>query len=572
MSNKNIEAIYPLSPVQEGILFHTRYAPNSGVYVVQFTCTLEGPLNIPTFKQAWQQVIDLHPVLRTLFAYERREKPLQIVHWHVDLPWAQEDWRGLSQTKQAERLETLLQMDREQGFDLLKAPLMRLFLLRVADEQYHFVWSFHHLLLDGWSISLILKQLFGFNEMLEQGRYWSLEPSRPYKAYINWLKKQDLAKAELFWQKRLQNFSAPTPIGIERRASSDTPTTAFDEQQIRLSAATTAALQAFAQKHHLTRNTVIQGAWGLLLSRYSGEKDILFGIIVSGRSGNLTGVESMVGLFINTLPVRMTISPNMDLLTWLKACHAQQQELREYEHSPLVLVQGCSEVPRDQPLFESILVFDDYPTGDALQEQSHSLKIRNIRFLERTNYPLTVLVESGEEYTLRITYDGERFDGATIGRMLGHFRALLEGMVANPQQRLSELRLLSEVERHQMLVEWNQTQLYPKHRAIHELFERQVDNIFVAPRTDSEKVLAGIWHEILGIKQVGIHDDFFNLGGHSLLATKVIARIHKVFDVHIPLNDLFESPTIADLATTIVQKKAAQMDEAMLLELLNELP
>ena len=213
MKMRNIEAIYPLSPVQEGILFHTRYAPQSGVYVIQFTCLLEGWLDVSAFKQAWQQVVELHPALRTLFAWERREKPLQIVRRQLDLSWQEEDWQEITPEEQATRIEQLLQQDQVQGFDLLKAPLMRFYLLRLARKRYQFVWSVHHLILDGWSASLILKQLFHFYHMLEQGRHLLLQPSRPYKAFITSLNTLDLAKIEHFWQARLHDFSAPTPFG-----------------------------------------------------------------------------------------------------------------------------------------------------------------------------------------------------------------------------------------------------------------------------------------------------------------------------------------------------------------------
>jgi len=476
MSTRKIEAIYPLSPVQEGILFHTRYAPQSGVYVIQFTCLLEGWLNVGAFQQAWQQVVERHPALRTLFAWERRDKPLQIVRRQVDLSWQEEDWQKMTPEEQAKRLEQLLQADQTQGFDLLKAPLMRFYLLRLARKRYQFVWSSHHLILDGWSASLILEQLFNFYHMLDEGRHLLLQPSRPYKEHITFLKTQDEAKIDAFWRARLHDFSATTPVGIERTAWSEPVEQVFDEEKLYLSTKTTNHLQRFARQHRLTRNTLIQAAWALLLSRYSGERDVLFGTTVSGRSTELADIESMVGLFINTLPVRATMEPESELLSWLQAFDKQQQGRHEYEHSPLVMVQGCSQVPRDQPLFESILVFGNYPTGEALQKRGTTLRISAVRFRERTSYPLTVFIDDaqGQALTLRIGYDAERFEPASIRRMLGHLQTLLESMMDDPRQRVCDLGLLTEAELDYLIVEMNDNALlYDRESCLHQRFEAQ---------------------------------------------------------------------------------------------------
>ena len=193
----------------------------------------------------------------------------------------------------------------------------------------------------------------------------------------------------------------------------------------------------------------------MLLSRYSGQEDVVFGATVAGRPTDLVGIESMIGLFINTLPVRVRISPETLLLPWLQELQSQQVEARQYEYSPLVQVQGWSDVPRGLPLFESLLVFENYPTRTAIQEWSGSLEIHHVRFMSSTHYPLTVVAVPGPELGLRIGYQCHRFDTATITRMLGHLRTLLEGMVANPAQRLADLPMLTAAERHQLLVEWN---------------------------------------------------------------------------------------------------------------------
>jgi amino acid adenylation domain-containing protein len=304
-----------------------------------------------------------------------------------------------------------------------------------------------------------------------------LKRSRPYQDYIAWLQQQDLSQAEAFWRVALKGFTAPTPFGVNKALGSlSSEGETYSEQQIKLSVAVTAALQSFAREHQLTLNTLVQGAWALLLSHYSRQEDVVFGATISGRPADLAGVEFMVGLFINTLPIRVQVSPEAFILEWLKQLQAQQVEVRQYEYSSLVQVQGWSDVPRGLALFESIVVFENYPIDAALQKQGDTLEIHNFRAVERTNYPLTLVGEPGLELGLQLNYDCRRFGGATISRMLRHLQTLLKGMVANPGQRLKNLPLLTQPERLQLLVEWNDTQVdYPKDLCIHQLFEAQVE-------------------------------------------------------------------------------------------------
>ena len=460
-----IEAIYPLSPMQEGMLFHTLYAPHSGVYVEQMVFAIAS-LDVPAFQQAWQRVVARHGVLRTLFVWEKRTKPLQVVRREVELPWREEDWRLNEEPKEA--LDAYLAAEREQGFELNKAPLMRFGLMRVTEEQYYFVWNFHHLLLDGWSIPLIWQEVERFYEAISRGAPIYLKRPRPYKDYITWLQRQDLRQAEGYWQQALRGFTAPTPLVVDRVSSHDEAMRpladggregVYSQNSIYLSSTVADPLNQLARQNRVTFNTLVQGAWALLLSRYSGEQDVLFGATVSGRPPELRGVERMVGIFINTLPVRVKVPAEAELLPWLQQLQQEQLEREEYAYTPLVDIQGWSEVPSGMALFETLLVFENYPVSD---QQAGGLDKTVLHSVEQTNYPLTVEAELSEEEggaQLRLTmyYDTSRFDDATIRRMGGHFQTLLEGMAANPSQRIHDLPLLTAAERHQLLVEWNET-------------------------------------------------------------------------------------------------------------------
>jgi amino acid adenylation domain-containing protein len=470
----NIEAIYPLSPMQEGILFHTLYTPHSAGYSEQFSYTLEGDLNVPAFEQAWQTIVARHPILRTLFTWEKRNQPLQIVRQKVTVPFAYQDWRSYSPSEQQAQLEAFLIADRKQGFDLSKAPLMRLALMRLSQRRYQFTWSFHHLLLDGWSSPIILAELFALYEGFCRAESPALPPRRPYRDYIRWLQQQDLSQAEQFWRAYLDGFATPTPFGVDKPDSKG-QAEAYAKQDLVLPEAVSGPLQQLAQQHHLTMSTLIQGVWAIILSRYSNEREVVFGTTVSGRAAPLKDIDNMVGLFINTLPLRVRVRPDVSFLEWLQALQARQSERRLYEHSPLPRIQQWSDLPANVPLFECILALGNYPVPHQTDTEQRSLAISEVRLFEQTNYPLTVQVMPGEQLLWRLQYDCHRFDDATITRMLGHIQILLEAIVADPDRPVGQLPWLTEIEQQQLLTDWNPPATdEPPRQSIAALFEVQV--------------------------------------------------------------------------------------------------
>src|ERR1043165_6106305 len=473
--SRQIDAIYPLSPMQQGMLFHTIYAPESGVYFHQVRCVLEGKLDVSSLREAWQRVLDRYAVLRTAFVWEHRKQPLQVVHPQVTLPWAEEDWRELSPSAQQERIEAYLEHDRQTGFVLSKAPLTRCALLRTGDEAYEFIWSYHHILLDGWSLALLLKEVFAQYAAVQNQEPLELPRPRPYQDYIAWLKRQNLAEAESFWRNTLRGFTAPTPLALARSHANGKGTD-DGEVQLELSSELTTALNSLAVQHKLTVNTMVQGGWALLLSRYSGEREVVYGATVSGRPADLPGIETMIGLFINTLPVRVKVSGDEPVTDWLKTLQAHQVESRQYEFSPLVQVQGWSEVPRKLPLFESIYIFENY-LGDALGMESFgNVRVRDIRPIAHTNYPLTLMVYQGRRLLLKVFYDSARFDHAVAARMLDHLQTVLESMVADPQRRIADVDVLTTAERERLIAEAGEAETGDRSQAcLHCLFESQVE-------------------------------------------------------------------------------------------------
>ncbi|MFL9458803.1 amino acid adenylation domain-containing protein [Tolypothrix bouteillei VB521301_2] len=329
-------------------------------------------------------------------------------------------------------------------------------------------------MLDGWSLPLVFQDLFAFYQAICDGESVSLPATVNYRNYIAWLQRQDLNSAKEFWQQKLLGFSAPTPLRVDKPLSQRQQCSRYDEQHVYLSTLATSQALDFVKQHQLTLNNLVQVSWGLLLSRYSGETDVVFGATLSGRPPALLGVESMVGLLINTVPVRLQISPQTDLLALLKDLQTQQIESEEFSYCSLVEIQGVSEIPRGTSLFESIVVFENYPVDTAVLDNNGSLTLSNFWGIEHTNYPLTIVAIPGEQLCLKVSYDTNRFEQGTIDRMLGHFVTLLEAIVTNPHQPIEQLPLLTASEQQQLLVEWNDTQVdYAHDKCIHQLFEEQ---------------------------------------------------------------------------------------------------
>ncbi len=453
-----IEDSYELSPTQLGMLFHSLDAGSSGVDIEQIVGSLHEDLDVSILMAAWQRVTQRHPILRTSFRWEGLPQPRQEVRRSVALAIEQLDWRGLPEAEREHELASLLRAERSRGFDLRQAPLMRLTLARMGSSTYQLVWTFHHILLDGRSFPLVLREVFDQYEALRLGQDVEAQEPRPYRDFITWLNTLDLNQkaAEIYWRRTLAGFTAPTPLVVARDPGSDTRSAGAQAgDEIRLSEAATAALKAFAREHDVTLNTLLQGAWAMLLHRYSGEADVVFGATRAGRRSTVPGADAMVGLFINTVPLRVPVTPEARLLPWLRELRAQNVAVRAYEHTPLVKIQGWADVPRGQPLFESIIVFENRSLDAELRALGGSWTNRHFRYQGQTNYPLTVIAYADAALLVRIEYDRRRFDSATVARMLEHLRTLLEAVVGDPERRLWQLPLVTEAERQQLLVEWN---------------------------------------------------------------------------------------------------------------------
>jgi amino acid adenylation domain-containing protein len=464
---------YPLAPLQEGMLFHSLYAPGEDLYFQQLTARLEGPLDAPAFAAAWQQVIERHAALRTAFVWQGVERPVQVVQERAELPWTFADWRGLPPAEVEARWAGLQAADRAQGFDLGQAPLLRLALVRTGERSHRLIWSSHHLIVDGWSLPLLLREVFALYPSGEA----ALPPARPYRDYIAWLAQRtpaDTIEAERRWREALRGFAEPTAVPFDRPGGADGRRAGDYFERGSMVAA--AGLQTVARRLGVTLNTLVQGAWALLLSRYAQAADVVFGAVVSGRPAELPGAESIVGLFINTVPVRTVVPEQEPAASWLARLQAGQLALRQVQWTPLPRIQALSEVPPGEPLFMSLLAFENHPVdaaiGEQRGEQRGELRIEEVAHGGRTNYPLTLTVVPGRDLSLTLSAD-RRFEPATAERLLAHLGNLLAALAADPDRPPRELPMLSAAERSQLLTGWNDTASAFPDLSIPELFAEQ---------------------------------------------------------------------------------------------------
>ncbi|WP_411382455.1 non-ribosomal peptide synthase/polyketide synthase [Pseudomonas sp. MPB26] len=464
----DVEDLYPLSPMQQGMLFQSLYGEGSGDYINQMRIDVEG-LDAPRFRQAWQAAVDSHEILRSGFLWQAElEQPLQVVYKQLRMPFVELDWQGRVDSDVA--LDSLAESARAQGFVLEQAPLLSLTVVRTGPSSYHLIYTNHHILMDGWSGS----QLFG--EVLQ---HYAGEPLRApvgrYRDYIAWLQAQDKSVSEAFWKEQLRTLQEPTRLARGLPAVQGETLAVNGEHRLSLDANQTERLKAFAQSNKVTLNTLVQGAWLLLLQHHTGQATVAFGATVAGRPAELRGIEQQVGLFINTLPVVATPDAQMSVSQWLQQIQAQNVRLREQEDTPLFEIQRWAGWG-GEALFDSILVFENYPVSEALEQGAPSgLKFGAVHSLEQTHYPLTVLLGIGETLGLEFNYDRQAFTATHIAQLAEHFQQLLQVMAVDGAQRLATLPSLAETERHRVLHAWNGTaEDYPLHLAVHQLIEAQV--------------------------------------------------------------------------------------------------
>jgi hypothetical protein len=409
--------------------------PDSEAYFLQWVYDIEGALDTAAFRRAWELVVGRHEVLRTLFVTAENGEIYQVVLRRAELDWQELDWQTVPEAERLERLAALLVADRGRGFRPSVEPPIRFMVVRLGRADYRFVWSHHHALLDGWSMAPLWGEVLAAYEALRVGQAVDLGTPVGYGRYLDWVRQQPVFEARDYWRERLQPGSAGYQLagGLAARAP-------VDSLEMRLTVGETAALEAFAQRNRLTLNTVVQGAWARVLAGRSGRADVVFGVTSAGRPSGIPGVEGIVGLMLNTLPLRVRVAGDLadedGLVAWLRGIQEQQAVQSQFEHVSLAQVAewcGVGERPfGERPLFESFLRFQNYPMKQFLDGWQGSLRIGNSEVFDQWHYPLSVVVVPEERLVVRIGYDGGVYSEGEVEGILVEFHGSILGQDVRP--------------------------------------------------------------------------------------------------------------------------------------------
>jgi amino acid adenylation domain-containing protein len=469
------ERRYPLTPLQKGMVYQSLRSPQSGLYVQQLAGRLREPLDVASFKGAWSRLMVRHAVLRTRIHLADGSDLCQAVEPDAPPEWAEEDWSTLPAEEREARFRRFLDDDRRRAFDFSAFPLLRLALFRLADDDFYFVWTYHHALLDAPSRTRLLEELFGLYDALRRGDDCRLADPPSFRAFVEWLTRQEFPLAKDFWLGFLQGFEHPTRLDLPPRRSQSREDLSRGHNDCVLSREDTGILRAFAARLDVTLGTLIQVSWAVLLSRYSGQDDVLFGATRACRRSSIDGAESIVGLLINTVPMRVRLPPDLRVIECLKNVRADWVAMRGHEHTPLRDIQAWSGFGPERPLFENLLAIEDHNPAEKLRSLGGDWQRRDFQLFERSDYPLIGRAYAGTRLSLRVAYAHKTLDHEAAARMLGHWRTILMGVVTHADRRLFDLPLLTDDELSLMHVRWNTTQRHlSAPSCLHQLFEAQV--------------------------------------------------------------------------------------------------
>ncbi|MEU9096723.1 non-ribosomal peptide synthase/polyketide synthase [Streptomyces sp. NPDC048361] len=469
---RTVEDLLPLTPLQEGMLFHRLVGGADDVYLDQAALILDNVADPEAFAAAWQRVTDRTPALRTSVVWEGVPVPLQRVHRDVRLPVEILDWRALDAGEQAVRTERLRADDLARGLDLGAAPLMRLTLVRLPDARLHLLWTSHHLILDGWSLAQVLTDVFAEYTALTTGTEPAPAVRRPFGEYVRWFADQDAEAVRAHWTGVLAGFATPTPLPVDRPRPTGHESRSAAVHTAALTDEVSARLARTARGAGLTLGTVVQGAWALLLSRYAAEPDVLFGTTVSGRPDDLPGAEDMIGMFINTLPTRVQVSGRHSALSWLRDLQEKQAEARRFAAVSLAELTGLSDVPSGSDLFDSMVAFENYPFDDTSAAGS-GVRIADVSSRDATNYPLVLRAYHGECFGFDLAYDPELFDAATAADLAGRLCLILTDLADGMERPLTALARTTPGEQRRLLDFGNAAEEGRPTQTLVDLFEAQ---------------------------------------------------------------------------------------------------
>ncbi|MCP5046716.1 MAG: AMP-binding protein, partial [bacterium] len=487
--SKNIEDIIALTPMQEGMLVHYLKEPGSGHYFEQLSLTMRGPIDFKCFKQAWNTVVKTNAMLRTRFKWKKVKIPVQIILKNHSVPVVFHDLSTGDINDKCQSLKEIKDQDRIGGFDLNSVPF-RITLCKIEEQQYEMIISNHHVLYDGWSNRIILEDFFSAYHRLARGESPPKPYRQQYKEFVNQIRRLDTGKQQNYWRNYLKGFDEKPELSIKRKRSKKENRTGSGNGycKTRFSTVEREDLELFTRSHKVTLSGLIYSAWGLLLQRYNNQPDIIFGTTVSGRSLDIKGIEDIVGLFINTIPLRVRSSTSTGITgnrreiveDFLTRLTKELRERESCEHTSLVEIKDYGKVEFEGELFDTIVVVENYPLDKVLFEKSDnsasSLSVDSFSMVEMTHYDLTVAVTLLDDIEVKFTYNKDLLDETLIKNLAAHFKKIVRDIIANPGKELAALEILPEEEKKKIIYDFNNTvEDYPKEKTLHGLFEEQVE-------------------------------------------------------------------------------------------------
>ncbi len=452
--SKNVVSVYPLSPLQQGMLFHSLYQGDhpSGAYINQFSCDF-WDLNVECFRKSWDYLLDAHTILRTAFHHEEFDLPLQAVYKKVSIPFEEIDISKLTESAQKAWIQAFLEQDRIRGFKMDQPPLMRITVLRLNEQKHRLIWTNHHILSDGWSTPIMMTRVLECYKALVENKVVKQYPVDKYEDYIRYIESRNKEKQEFFWSKYLSSIEGPTLLPFIRDSIDRNKGGANVKQvDFRLDPDASAKLHTFATQHRITINTIVQAVWAYLLSRYTGQSTITYGVIVSGRPPELSNSEDRVGLYINTIPLCTSIDRDQSLFDWLKELQKTHAQSREFQFTALSSIQKWVNIQGD--FFDTILTFENYPVGDELVNDQSQVG-GDVTVDERTNYLLELTISFSRTLHVNFLFNDNLLQEEYVHMINGHYQHLLNQIIDNPDIKVKDLCLLPPKELEKVTVQFN---------------------------------------------------------------------------------------------------------------------
>jgi hypothetical protein len=540
VDKQNIGDIFPLLPMQEGMLFHHINEPGSGQYLEQLSIRLTGLVDPVCAQKAWEKIVKANEILRSVFRWEEIDKPLQLILVNKELDFRQYDVSDLPDEEKETELVRIKAADREEGIELRTHPF-RVSWCRMKSNECEMVITSHHILFDGWSSGIILKEFVDIYDGFCRGKNIDIGKKTEYKEYLRWLKGNDAARQEKFWQNYLAGFSERTLLPYDGQYKRTLHHAS--RHSLKLPDSTAGKISAFTRENGITSAVVFYCVWGMLLVKYCGMNDVVFGTTVSGRNTGIPGTENIVGLFINTIPFRMRTSEGERMVDLLRRTDLEQKERSEYERSPIVEIKRLIEFDMKENFFDSIVVVENYPIGEDLSDDTKSVSIRGYSIDETTNFHLTVGISVLKEtMTIQFIYNSDLFREETIRQMAADYENILSSLLNEPGMKVGELPLNFQ--------SMNVINNNPGN-------EKQDDIIvadFIEAENEIEINIRTIWEHVLEKEKISMNDNFFDIGGNSILLIRVHTKIEKLYPGIINGVDLFSYPTIKKLSLHIREK------------------